>query len=129
MTVTMEICAEGRVLFFIYADPLTVSEIADFYEANRKHRDAVKHTVHCLIDVRGMSKVPFGALRTRNGPGFTHPRSGQIVFIGASHLARSLALVAATFTGNTSKLHFFDTEPEAWTFLDKIIDDDRQAEV
>jgi hypothetical protein len=125
----MEIRAEGRVVCFTYTDPLTVSEITDSYAANRKHRDSVQHVVHCLVDVRGMHKVPFGALRTRGGPGFTHPRSGVIVFVGASHLARSLALVAATFTGNTTKLHFFDTETEAWVFLNNVIEEDRQAEV
>jgi hypothetical protein len=121
MTVTMKICAEGRVLFFTYIDPLTMKEIEDFYDKNREHRDSVPYTVHTLLDVRAMSKIPMGVLRTRGGPGFTHQRSGKIVIIGASYLARSLVEVSAHFTGNVAKLKFYNTLEDGWTYLREII--------
>ncbi len=113
-------------IIFAYTDAATLSEVMSFYEANRAHRDSRKHTVHCLLDVREMDKILEGVLRTRAGHGFTHPRSGQIVLVGATHLARSLVELSARFTGSNDKLKFFDNLEDAWSYLREIIATEQQ---
>jgi hypothetical protein len=129
MAVTMEICEEGRVLFLRYVDPVTLMEIADLFPANLAHRNSVPHTVHTLFDFKHFRVLPTGLLRARYAPVFTHPRSGKMVVIGATHLAHSVVIKTAGFTGNTSKLVFFKSDDEAWMFLRTAIDNDKQAGV
>jgi len=128
MPVTMEIREDGRVLLLIYTDPVTMQEIGDGFPANLAHRNRTPHTVHTLFDFSHFQHPPAELMRARYSPVFTHPRSGQMVVFGANLAVQGIVLRAAEFTRNANKVHFFDTETEAWQYIRTAITQDHQAE-
>lgn len=128
MPVTVEVCEEGYVLLQTYLAPLTLEEIQNSFSATLPHRNSVQHSVHALIDMRNMGQFPFGILRLRISPSLTHPRSGLLVFVGASYLTRKLIILTAQFAGSVNKLQFFDNLDTAWIFLRKRIREEKEAE-
>ncbi len=128
MPVTIELREENRVIFMVFEAPLRLQEIFDIYPLDKSYRDHFSHKIHALVDIRKMGKIPAGVLSARHAPDFTHPNSGYVVVIGADRLARVMGSMMAQIQGKNF-FKFFDTHEEAWTFLRKIIAEDKQAEV
>jgi hypothetical protein len=129
MPVSMEIREKGRVLLVTYIDPVNLDDVDEMARQGLLHRDSVPHTVHVIFNFSRFTSPPLGMLRARFSPVFTHPRSGEIIFVGINLTLRSLMLLSASFTGNARRLKFFQHEAEAWTFVRQVITDAHEAEI
>ncbi len=81
MPVRLQIIEDGFVLHYTISDPWEVSELLTAYDEERAHRDSVAHVVHSINDLSGTRKIPRNWWSARQGPGLTHPRSGEMVFL------------------------------------------------
>jgi hypothetical protein len=127
MPLTIEMHESNRILCLKYLAPLLLQEIFDIYPKDKAYRDAVNHKVHTYIDVRQMGEIPSGILSTRFAPGHLHPNSGYIVVVGASNHAQVLGAMMAQLQGE-NYFRFFDSEVEAWDFLNETIAKDKLEE-
>ncbi len=116
MPIQIEVIEEGFVLHYMISDPWDVPELLKTFEEERAYRDSVSHVVHSINDFSGARKIPANWWSARQGPGLTHPRSGEMVFIGLTPGFRLLldAILKAT---RYKRVKVFNTADDGWEYI------------
>ena len=121
MPITMDIRENGWVLYLVLTDPWTVEEMWHFVEENRRYRDQCPHTVHVCYNLHDNKYLPPNVLRLSHGaPDVYHPRSGQVVLVGANPTVRSIIEIIFRLV-RYDKFKFFSNEQDAWLYLRDFI--------
>lgn len=128
MTITLELTDEGRVLKMDIASPWNLQELMGVFKEAEQHFNKSTHRVDTLVDITKMSSIPPGALRARNSPFLSHPRSGYQIVVGANSYAKSMAELLFKLT-NFKRVRFFSSMNDAWAFLRSAEVKSRTAEL
>ena len=119
MTVNVHLSENKHYLIYDMAEPVTIEELYNAYAQERTLRDEIPHTLHSIVDFSNIRRIPPNWLTAKSGPGFSHPRSGQIVLVG---LSTGLQLVMQTITQivKYQKITSIKTREEAIRYLDEM---------
>ena len=122
MPASVELKENGRVLHFIFHDPLNHQEINAVEDQAKAWYDAAKTKLHIFIDVSNLHHLPEGFLRVRGNYEITHPNAGQIAVLGSSTFVKAMAETILR-VARVKRAKFFETqrEADAWTHLLDII--------
>jgi hypothetical protein len=120
MPLIVEFRENGRVVYYKVISPWTMSDYFAAAAKEKAHRDATPEIVHHFVNASQVYDFPPGSVQVRNAPVFTHPRSGQVVVVGANTFARAFADMIFKFT-RKHRVKFFNTEEEGWTYLRELI--------
>ncbi|MCL4247457.1 MAG: hypothetical protein KJ065_04865 [Anaerolineae bacterium] len=128
MPVEIEFILDQRVLVYQISDPFEIEELMEAYQKERTLRDSVPHTVHSIVDMSRVAKIPKSWLTAKAGPGFTHPRSGIIILVGLTLGLKRIVQVILRIT-KYPRLRYFDTRDEAEAFVRDLLVDEQPARV
>jgi hypothetical protein len=121
MPVTMELKENGHVAYYLFTEPWQTSDLTSLYPQDIAHRNNVDFLVHTFMTLRNIRNIPIDIISARRGaPAFTHPKSGQLVMVGAQLLARRTAEMIFRLA-HYQRARFFDTEEQGWAYLRQII--------
>ncbi len=119
--IKFDIRENGWVIYLLLTDPWTVEEMWPYVEMNRLHREQCMHPVHSFYNLIGNRRLPPNVLRLRHGsPDLVHPRSGQVILIGANPTVGSVIEVIFRLA-RFNRFKFFSTEEEGWAYLQVLI--------
>src|SRR5581483_12358889 len=108
MPITLELTDEGRVLKLDIIAPWNLNDLLEMFAAAKQHFDQSTIRIDTLVDISKMGAIPPGALRARNSPFLSHPRSGYQIVVGASLYAKSMADLLFRLA-NYKRTRFFTT--------------------
>ncbi|MCA9906938.1 MAG: hypothetical protein KC547_23945 [Anaerolineae bacterium] len=97
-----------------------MEEILEAYKKERAFRDSTPNTVHSIVDMSQVARIPKNWLTAKAGPGFSHPRSGIIILVGLTPGLRIILQVILRFT-KYPRLRYFETRAEAEAFVRDLI--------
>ncbi len=120
MPVRLEIIEDGYVLHYTISDPWEISDLLKAYDQERAYRDSVALVVHSLNELSGVQKVPPSWWIARQGPGLTHPRSGEMVFVGLAPGVRVLVDTVLKAT-RYQRIKTFNTADEAQEYIHRLV--------
>jgi len=123
MPVTMELRENGRVLYYTISEPWTLKELMDRYPEEQAYRDSVAHTVHELVNLSRIGKIPPNALAARHIPAFSHSKSGFFVIVSSNILVQRLAQTIFQLA-RSRQLRFFESEDKGWEFIRQALADE-----
>lgn len=126
MPVHLQLSDDQRYLIYTITEPLILDELMHAYQQERSYRDALPHTVHSIVDMSGMRRIPANWLTAKAGPGLTHPRSGEILFVGVSF---GIKLILDTLLKITryQRMKFFQTRAEADAYMAELLESSASA--
>ena len=120
MPVTMEIRENGWVAYYVMADPWETRDLTSLYPQDIRYRDGVDHVVHTFMNISGVQRVPSNIISARIGaPAFVHPKSGQLIMIGARSLPKVVTETICRLA-RYDRLRFFATEEEGWAYVRQL---------
>ena len=127
MPVHIEFSNDQSHIIYEFTEPLEMQELLDAYQKEKEYRDAVQHTVHSIVDMSSMKRVPPNWLTAKAGPGLTHPRSGRMLFVGISY---GLRIIIQTILkiARYDRMVFFATREEADSYMAELIQAERSGE-
>ncbi len=127
MPVDVQLSEDKTHLVYSFAEPLKMEEIFAAYKQEKEYRDSVPHTLHSIVDMSQVRRIPPKWLAAKAGPGFTHPRSGEILIVGVS---RSLEIILRTIVQivRYTRVKFFRTRQLADDYMAELISRDAGAE-
>jgi hypothetical protein len=129
MPVTMEIQENGHVSYYVLSEPWQTSDLTSLYSKDIAHRNDVDFLVHTFMTVSEVKNIPIDIISARRGaPAFSHPRSGQLVMIGAKMLARRTAEMIFRLA-HYERAKFLDTEEEGWAYIRRIIEAEKSVQI
>ncbi len=120
MPVTLEVRADGHVLVYTFKGRWNVGDVAALFPEEKRYRDSVNHTVHAFVDARGSRNIPAGLTNLRHGPGPHHTTAGYVALVGVPVFGRPLVTAIYRLV-HFDRFKFFDSEEEAWAFLNGLI--------
>lgn len=120
MPVEIQFSENKRYIVYVITDPVNINELLDSYKQEKIYRDSVDYVVHSIVDMSRLSRIPPNWLTAKAGPGLTHPRSGEMLFVG---LSKGFKLILNTIFRITryTKMKFFDTREEADAHMATLI--------
>lgn len=121
MPVNVRLSDDKRYLIYEMSEPLEIAELMDAYRQEREYRDAHDYTMHSLVDMSKVNRIPPNWLTAKAGPGLTHARSGRMVFVGISY---GLRIIVQTILkiARYDKMQFFDTYEEALDYMVELVE-------
>ena len=126
MPVNIEFNADQHFIVYTITDPLNMKELFDAYEKEKAFRDSVPYTIHSIVDMSGIKRIPPNWLTAKAGPGLSHPRSGYMLFVGLS-LGFKMILQTIMKIMRYEKIGFYDTRQEANSFMMEIVSRDKSS--
>jgi hypothetical protein len=120
MPVYIEFSDDKSHIIYEFAEPLEMRELLEAYQKEKAYRDAVQHTVHSIVDMSKIKRVPPNWLTAKAGPGLTHTRSGRMLFVGISH---GLRIIIQTILkiARYNRMVFFATREEAEAYMARLV--------
>jgi hypothetical protein len=117
--VQVKLSENRRYLVYELADPLDIKDLLEAYRKEREFRDEIPHTMHSIVDMSEVKRIPPNWLVAKAGPGLTHPRSGEMAFVGIS---MGLKIVVETILKimQYKRMKFFKTREEAEAYMQKL---------
>jgi hypothetical protein len=118
MPITIEQREDGRVLYYNFTDPWTVSDVVATSAQVQSYIEGAAHKVHTLADLRRSKNLPQGLLHARRALAilFNHQNAGETAIVGASRLAQSMGEIIAQLI-HLDRMTFFGHEGEALTHI------------
>ena len=126
MPITMEICQEGRVVYYTGRDPWTLAELSQLFPRDRAHRDSAPYKVHVVVDMRELHTMPSEIFAVRKEKMANHPNTGHTVIIGANRFARKVVEIILR-VANNDRITFFEDPEQAWTYVAQVIANETAA--
>lgn len=125
LPVEIQFSDDHRYIVYTITDPLNMNDLIAAYEQEKTFRDSVDHTVHSIVDMSRVSRIPPNWLTAKAGPGLTHPRSGVMLFVG---LSSGLTIIIQTIMKimRYSRMKAFKTRAEADAYMQELL---REEEV
>lgn len=120
MPVNIEFSSDKRYIVYTITDPMNMTELMNAYAQERTFRDSVPYTLHSIVDMSQIKRIPPNWLTAKAGPGLTHPRSGFMLFVGLS-MGFKMILQTIMKIMRYEKIHFFDTRTEADAFMAELL--------
>jgi hypothetical protein len=120
MPVDLEMKENARVMFWRFVDPWSLAELKPLTIQARDILQEATFTVHSFADLRQAHHVPSGVLSTRQVTTWHHPRSGQLVILGASPFIK-IMLETIFRIARFDRFRLFDDEAEALAYLRGLI--------
>lgn len=120
MPVKLTLSSDERYLMYSASDPLAMEDLLLAYEEDREHRDRLAYKVHVIVDLSKVKRVPSNWLMAKAAPGFSHPRSGEVLFVGISESLRIFLNVLLKITG-FKRVKLFNTLDEALEYMETLI--------
>ena len=127
MPVTVQLDDDNHHLVYELDEPLDIKELMEAYKQEKDYRNAVPHTLHSIVDMSKVTRIPPNWLVAKAGPGLTHPRSGYMLFVGVSHglkIMVQLILKVAKY----KRIQFFETREEAEAYMIELIEKTKASE-
>ena len=127
MPVNVRLSEDGYYLIYEFTEPLKMEELLEAYKEEKELRDSIDHTVHSIVDMSAIRRVPPNWLIAKAGPGLTHPRSGQMLFIGISP---GLRIIIQTILkiAHYDRMKFFANRTEADAAMLELVQETKAAE-
>src|SRR5258708_2429694 len=92
MPMTTEPRENGRVIYIIATDPVTLEDFEKSFVIQNELLDRGTAKVHQFVNVTQMRQVPRNAIKLReNSPILHHPNAGILVFVGANAFVRIIS--------------------------------------
>ena len=121
MPVTVEPRENGRVLYSVYSDPWTITDMDKAHEFQISYYDTAPYKVHHLLNVTNARSIPPGIMRARTtSPEFSHPNSGYLAIFGAAPLLKMMADTLLKLA-RYKRAQFFSNIDDAWVYLRDVI--------
>ncbi len=127
MPVHLQLSDSQRYLIYEISEPFVLDELMQAYEQERQYRDSLPHTVHSIVDMSQLKRIPANWLTAKAGPGLKHPRSGEILFVGVSVGIQMIVDVVFRITGN-KRMKFFNTRAEADAYMAQLVGQSEQQD-
>lgn len=127
MPVDIKLSDTHRYIIYEMSDPLNMDELMMAYAQERKFRDAHDHTMHSIVDMSGVGRIPPRWLTAKAGPGLTHPRSGYMVFTGVS-LGLKIVLDTILKFARYEKVVMADSREDAQVKMIEILKKEDESE-
>jgi hypothetical protein len=120
MPVHLQLSQDQRYLVYEISEPLNMNELLQAYEKEKQYRDSLPHVVHSIVDMSKMRRIPVNWLTAKAGPGLTHPRSGEMLFVGLSIGIRMIVETILKLM-NYKRMRLFSTRQEAEDYMTELI--------
>lgn len=120
MPISMNLSDDQTHIVYIFKEPFTLKELLDAYKEEKALRDRTPTILHSIVDMSDVRFIPRQWMTAKAGPGFVHPRRGQILMVGISH---GLKVIIKTLMRvmRYDRVKFFDTRTEAEAFMTQIL--------
>ena len=126
MPIALELREDKRVLYGVLTDPFTANDLSELIQQQAPFYEAANSQLHQILNVSALRHIPAGKLGLgRTSPAFHHPNRGHFVIVGAKGFVRNVADVMLKIV-HSDKVHFFDNEADAWTFIKQNILDEAE---
>ncbi len=120
MPVHLQLSDDQRYLIYTITEPVALDDLLLAYQQERSLRDSLPHTVHSIVDMSGVKRIPPNWLTAKAGPGLTHPRSGEILFVGVSFGLKIILDMLMKIT-RYQRMKFFRTRDEADAYMADLV--------
>lgn len=120
MPVDIEFSPNKRYIVYTITDPMNMPELFEAYAKEKSYRDSVSHTVHSIVDMSRIRRIPPNWLTAKAGPGLTHPRSGYMILVGLS-VGFKIILQMIMKVMQFDKVRFVETREEANAILNDVL--------
>ena len=120
MPVDIEFSSNKRYIVYTITDPIEMTELFEAYATEKAYRDSVPHTVHSIVDMSRIRRIPPNWLTAKAGPGLTHPRSGYMIFVGLSTGFKMLLQMIMRLM-QYNKTEFVETREQANALLNDVL--------
>lgn len=121
MPVQVQLSDDQHYLIYEISEPLMMDDLMAAYKREGEIRDSMPHVVHSIVDMSQLRRIPVNWLTAKAGPGLTHPRSGEMLFVGVSV---GLKMIVQTIMRimNYKRMKLFDTREQAEAYMQRLID-------
>ncbi|MGJ3237920.1 MAG: hypothetical protein ACFE0Q_04370 [Anaerolineae bacterium] len=120
MPVSVHLHDDQTHMIYEFQEPLDIDELMEAYREEKQFRDSIPHTLHSIVDMSTIRRIPPNWLVAKAGPGLTHPRSGRMLFVGLSHGLRIIIQTILKIT-RYERMKFFETRAEAEAFMTELV--------
>jgi hypothetical protein len=120
MPVDIQLNPEKRCIIYTLTEPFQLNELFEAYSIEKQYRDNTEHVLHSIVDMSHMKRIPPSWLTAKSGPGFNHPRSGTIIFVGLS-VGFKIVIQTILKVIRYDRMKAFDTRAEANEYLDVLL--------
>ncbi|HRE49077.1 MAG TPA: hypothetical protein PLD47_15220 [Aggregatilineales bacterium] len=107
------------VMRLIVTDPWSLKEMWDALRDVHTMLDNQPNKVHLFFDLSKAKSMPLDMVSIARRPDIGHPKTDQLVFLGAGMMTRMMISGLARAQRATN-VHFFDREGDALAFLAKL---------
>jgi hypothetical protein len=111
---------DGWILRYAIIGEWSAQDLFSINSQSKTLLDTLDHQVQLLIDMRAAKGMPGNLLDMRTNPEFGHPRTDQIVILGAGFMLKMALQTGARLMG-ANNMHFYDKEEDALRFLREYI--------
>jgi hypothetical protein len=112
MPADIRLSDDQTYIIYELSDPMTMDELVQAYDEEKRLRDRIPHTLHSITDMTKVRGIPHNWLTAKSGPGLTHPRSGLITIVGISVGLRIIVNTIFSIVGYR-RVQFFATREDA----------------
>ena len=120
MPIDLRLSEDGYYLIYEITEPYDLPELYEVYKQEKIYRDEKPYTMSSIVDMSGLSRIPVNWLTAKSGPGLTHPRSGQILFVGLSRPVHIIVDVIMKVT-RYNRMKSFDTREAAEAYMQELV--------
>lgn len=120
MPVEVNLTDDQTHLVYEMIDPVNMEQLLKAYDQEKIYRDSVPDTVHSIVDMSKMKRIPPNWLIAKAGPGLTHPRSGEMLFVGVS-VGLKMILGTILKIVRYDRIRFFDTRADAEAYMSVLV--------
>lgn len=121
MPVDIQLNPEKHCIIYTLTEPFQLNELFEAYKIEKQYRDNTEYVLHSIVDMSHMKRIPPSWLTAKSGPGFNHPRSGTIIFVGLS-VGFKIVIQTILKVIRYERMKAFDTRAEANEFLDTLLE-------
>lgn len=120
MPVDVKLSEDQYYLIYTFTEPLEMKELMEAYKKEKELRDSRPHTVHSIVNLSALSRIPPNWLTAKAGPGLTHPRSGRMAFVGLSYGIRIIIQTILRIS-RYDRIQFFEKYEDAQAYMDELV--------
>lgn len=120
MPVHVQMSEDQYHLIYDFEEPLEMQELLEAYQKEKEFRNSVPHTVHSIVDMSNIKRIPPNWLIAKAGPGLTHPRSGRMLFVGIS-VGLTIIIKTILKIARYEKMQFFENRADAEAHMAELV--------
>ena len=124
MPITFELRENNQVFYWEFTDPWSFADLIPLSKQVRVQFEETNHKIHTLAVLHRARHLPSNLLRIRELGTWDHPKSGQLVIVGAPAFGKSIMGVIGRMV-KFDRMHFSESEEDAWAFLRQAIAQDK----